>query len=70
MWCDAMYLEVFIWYMQPYWFRKRQAIIRGEIIGVAQDIVEKYGIPMNPHIHVGVKRDGEWIDPMPLFTIP
>jgi hypothetical protein len=40
---------------------------RGDYIGVAQDISEKYGKPMIPHIHLGVRRNAEWIDPMPLF---
>lgn len=59
--------EVFIWYIVPYWFRRREHVRAGEQIGIAQDIVEKYGFPMTPHIHWGVKEDGVWIDPMGLI---
>lgn len=68
LWVDAMYLEVFIWYIRPYFFHKGQHISRGELIGVAQDIRDKYyPSGMLPHIHVGVKKDGQWIDPTHLF---
>lgn len=60
--------EIFVWYMQPYWFRRGERLRIEERIGVAQDIVEKYGFPMTPHIHFGVKENGIWIDPMPLIT--
>ncbi len=58
--------SVFIWYMYP-WKVKGQQINKGDIIGVAQDISEKYGSGMQPHVHFQIEQNGIAIDPTNLF---
>ena len=40
-----------------------QAVQQGEIIGKTSD-TNQCEILQQPHLHVGVKRNGEWIDPL------
>lgn len=56
--------EIFLWYLRPYYFRTWEELAEGEVLGMAQDISLKYGGGMLPHIHIGVKESGTWIDPM------
>lgn len=58
---------IYVWYIRPYYFKIGETIHEGETLGVAQDIAVKYGPPMTPHVHLGIKRDGVWIDPLTML---
>ena len=42
-------------------------IRKGEVIGFAQNIAEKYDARMTPHVHIEVYKNGVLIDPTNLF---
>lgn len=58
-------------YVRPFGFLEPGvAVHRGEAIGVAQDIVAKYGPPMLAHVHVETRdRSGALVDPETLLAM-
>ncbi len=58
--------SVYIWYITP-WKVKDQQVTAGDVIGVSQNIAEKYGSTMQTHVHITVKKNGVTIDPTNLF---
>jgi len=52
------YYDLYIWYIEPLWELIGSRVRQGQIIGVAQDISEKYNTDtkkMNPHVHLQMK---------------
>lgn len=58
--------EVILWYFSPS-IAKGDFVFAGDVIGVAQDVSEKHGSAMTPHIHVQAYKNGVLVDPEPLF---
>jgi murein DD-endopeptidase MepM/ murein hydrolase activator NlpD len=56
-----------IFYFKPYVIQTN--VYAGEKIGTAQAISEKYSKKMKDHIHVEVRKNGQLIDPAPLFNL-
>lgn len=63
--------HVKIFYMVPVDFSPGQPVKRGQLIGHAQAISEKYGgAPMKDHIHVEVRKmDGTLLDPATVLSV-
>lgn len=63
--------HVKVFYMVPVPFTPGQPVKRGQLIGHAQAISEKYGgPPMRDHIHVEVRKmDGTLLDPATVLSI-
>jgi murein DD-endopeptidase MepM/ murein hydrolase activator NlpD len=64
---DGVKMKVF--YMLPKPGIIGKAINAGDEIGRAQDISEKYGAPMKPHIHVEVWNGTTLLNPEEFFNI-
>lgn len=45
-----------MFYFKPYEHLINESVLAGEVIGIAQDISQKYGCEMKPHIHVGLYK--------------
>ena len=45
-----------MFYFVPYEDRINENVLAGEAIGIAQDISQKYGGGMKPHVHVGLYK--------------
>jgi len=44
-------------------------VLPGEVVGYAQNIVDRYGPPMLPHIHIETRRDGALFDPASVLSL-
>lgn len=62
-------VKVKMFYMAPKPGIIGKAVTAGQEIGRAQDISEKYGAPMKPHIHVEVYNNGTLLNPEEFFNI-
>lgn len=63
--------HVKVFYMTPVDFTPGQPVKRGQLIGHAQAISDKYGgAPMKDHIHVEVRKmDGTLLDPATVLSV-
>lgn len=69
---DGEGFEVLLMYVQPLsTLRPGSRVQRGQVVGVAQNIVQRYGAPMLAHIHVEVrtKADGALANPELLLPL-
>lgn len=66
---EGFHVKVF--YIEPVDFTPGQPVKRGQLIGHAQAISEKYGgAPMRDHIHVEVRKvDGTLVDPATVLAL-
>lgn len=55
-------LEIRIFYVQPR-VEFGERVVKDQIIGEAQDLKAIWGNDMTGHVHVEVKRNGEYVDP-------
>ena len=62
-------IKVKMFYMLPKPGLIGKAVTAGQEIGRAQDISEKYGAPMKPHIHVEVWNGNTLMNPEEFFNI-
>jgi len=66
---EARNAEIKIFYMVPdetkLWTKSHQVLLQGELIGMAQNISEKYDYRMLSHIHLELRIDGKLVDPEP-----
>ncbi len=58
--------EVKIFYIKP--LKVGEKVVRGELIGTAQNITLKYNSSVTNHIHVEYRQDGILTDPTNLLT--
>lgn len=56
-----------IFYMEPLPDLIGKTVTKGQQIGTAQDISEKWGRHMMPHIHVELRKGSQVFDPAPLI---
>jgi murein DD-endopeptidase MepM/ murein hydrolase activator NlpD len=47
----------------------RQAVNRGDIVGTAQPIAAHHGGGMINHVHLDLKREGKFLDPLQFFEL-
>lgn len=62
-------IKVKMFYMKPLAGLIGKAVTAGQLVGNAQDISEKYGAPMKPHIHVEVWNGTTLMNPEEFFNI-
>jgi hypothetical protein len=62
---EGSFISVMLFYVDVWEHAIGEYVGRGEPIGIAQDISEKYGSAMKPHIHLTIKS----IDPEYLLDI-
>lgn len=61
-------IELKIFYLNPFTALIGNDIVRGEIIGKAQSVKEKYNLPnMKDHIHVEMRIKGQLVNPTQFF---
>lgn len=68
---DGEGYEVKLMYVLPYaGLSPGDPVRRGDVVGFAQDVVERYGPPMLAHVHVEVRSDAlGLLDPAGVFDI-
>ena len=60
--------EVIMFYVDNVDFEEGTRVKRGDPLGPAQDVRDKHGTSMKPHVHYKVYKDGKLIDPTELLV--